>query len=128
MFRCDGVDLANVQRRKRALVGPCHDGIQQALQFDAHGIKQANIAAGDFAWMAEVAALLKAHLGEGAASGGAPRRAPAVLAVPVFGYGFAWVGHFFFEKNRPATFTYPLYSLIGDFAMFRDILLGKISL
>ncbi|ATP46234.1 DUF962 domain-containing protein [Pseudomonas kermanshahensis] len=51
-----------------------------------------------------------------------------LLAVPLFGYGFAWVGHFFFEKNRPATFTYPLYSLIGDFAMFRDILLGKISL
>ncbi|MND84217.1 hypothetical protein D3C80_761040 [compost metagenome] len=51
-----------------------------------------------------------------------------LLAVPLFGYGFAWVGHFFFEKNRPATFTHPLYSLIGDFVMFRDILLGKISL
>ena len=51
-----------------------------------------------------------------------------LLALPVFGYGFAWVGHFFFEKNRPATFTHPLYSLIGDFVMFRDILLGKISL
>ncbi|MCI0912682.1 MULTISPECIES: DUF962 domain-containing protein [Pseudomonas] len=51
-----------------------------------------------------------------------------LLAVPVFGYGFAWVGHFFFEKNRPATFKHPLYSLIGDFAMFRDILLGRISL
>lgn len=51
-----------------------------------------------------------------------------LLAVPVFGYGFAWVGHFFFEKNRPATFTYPLYSLAGDFVMFRDILLGKVRL
>ncbi|MNW18180.1 hypothetical protein D3C71_2176350 [compost metagenome] len=51
-----------------------------------------------------------------------------LLALPVCGYGFAWVGHFFFEKNRPATFTHPLYSLIGDFVMFRDILLGKISL
>lgn len=51
-----------------------------------------------------------------------------LLALPVFGYGFAWVGHFFFEKNRPATFTHPLYSLIGDFVMFRDILVGKISL
>ncbi|MFJ4454531.1 Mpo1-like protein [Pseudomonas sp. NPDC089392] len=51
-----------------------------------------------------------------------------LLAVPLFGYGFAWVGHFFFEKNRPATFTYPLYSLIGDFVMFRDILLGKVRL
>jgi len=51
-----------------------------------------------------------------------------LLAVPVFGYGFAWVGHFFFEKNRPATFTYPLYSLAGDFVIFRDILLGKLRL
>ena len=42
------------------------------------------------------------------------------------GYSFAWVGHFFFEKNRPATFTHPLYSLIGDFAMARDILAGRI--
>ncbi|MGN8258337.1 Mpo1-like protein [Pseudomonas sp. SMSB3] len=50
-----------------------------------------------------------------------------LLAVPLCGYGFAWVGHFFFEKNRPATFSHPWYSLIGDFAMFRDILLGRIS-
>ena len=52
----------------------------------------------------------------------------ALLALPVVGYGFAWIGHFFFEKNRPATFTYPLYSFMGDWAMFRDILLGKVSL
>ncbi|MFJ4346656.1 Mpo1-like protein [Pseudomonas sp. NPDC089401] len=51
-----------------------------------------------------------------------------LLAVPLCGYGFAWVGHFFFEKNRPATFSHPWYSLVGDFAMFRDILLGRISL
>lgn len=50
-----------------------------------------------------------------------------LLAVPVAGYGFAWVGHFFFERNRPATFSHPFYSLIGDFVMFRDILLGRIS-
>jgi hypothetical protein len=50
-----------------------------------------------------------------------------LLAVPFAGYGFAWVGHFFFEKNRPATFSYPLYSLLGDFAMYRDMLLGKVS-
>lgn len=42
------------------------------------------------------------------------------------GYGFAWVGHFFFEKNRPATFKRPLYSLIGDWAMYRDIWRGRI--
>ncbi|MEM0912541.1 MAG: DUF962 domain-containing protein [Pseudomonadota bacterium] len=51
-----------------------------------------------------------------------------LLLLPVIGYGFAWVGHFFFEKNKPATFTYPLYSLIGDWVMFKDILLGKISI
>ena len=44
----------------------------------------------------------------------------------VTGYAFAWVGHFFFEKNRPATFKYPLYSLRGDFAMARDVLTGRI--
>ena len=51
-----------------------------------------------------------------------------LLAVPLCGYGFAWVGHFFYERNRPATFKHPWYSLVGDFAMFRDILLGRISL
>jgi len=47
---------------------------------------------------------------------------------PVAGYGFAWAGHFFFEKNRPATFKHPLYSLLGDWAMFRDILNGRVRL
>jgi hypothetical protein len=47
-------------------------------------------------------------------------------ALPVCGYGFAWVGHFFFEKNRPATFKHPLYSFIGDWVMYKDILIGKI--
>lgn len=50
-----------------------------------------------------------------------------LLTLPVAGYGFAWVGHFFFEKNRPATFSHPFYSLIGDFAMYRDMLRGKIT-
>lgn len=50
-----------------------------------------------------------------------------LLWLPVFGYGFAWIGHYFFEKNRPATFRHPLYSLLGDFAMFRDMLLGRVS-
>lgn len=49
-----------------------------------------------------------------------------LLALPVIGYGFAWVGHFKFEKNRPATFKHPLYSLLGDWVMFRDMLTGRI--
>ncbi|XOV80450.1 MAG: Mpo1-like protein [Aestuariibacter sp.] len=48
-------------------------------------------------------------------------------SLPFIGYGFAWVGHFFFEKNRPATFTYPFYSFIGDWVMFKDMLTGKIK-
>ena len=48
--------------------------------------------------------------------------------LPVVGYGFAWIGHFFFEKNRPATFTYPLYSFIGDWIMLKDIFSGKVKL
>lgn len=45
--------------------------------------------------------------------------------LPVIGYSFAWVGHFFFEKNKPATFQYPMYSLASDFMMFWDLLIGK---
>ncbi|KAI9135122.1 DUF962 domain-containing protein [Acaryochloris sp. CCMEE 5410] len=46
----------------------------------------------------------------------------------VLGYGCAWIGHFFFEKNKPATFNYPLWSLRGDFAMVKDMLTGQIEL
>lgn len=47
--------------------------------------------------------------------------------LPVLGYGFAWIGHFFYEKNRPATFKYPAYSLRGDFLMFWHILTGRLA-
>ena len=50
-----------------------------------------------------------------------------LLLMPIAGYGFAWVGHFFFEKNKPATFTYPLYSLIGDWVMYKDVWVGNIK-
>ena len=51
-----------------------------------------------------------------------------LFALPLAGYGFAWVGHFIFERNKPATFTYPLYSLMGDWKMTWDILTGKVSI
>jgi len=49
------------------------------------------------------------------------------VLVPVMGYGFAWVGHYFFEKNQPATFKYPLWSLASDFKMFFQLLSGRIG-
>ena len=52
----------------------------------------------------------------------------ALCFLPVIGYGFAWLGHFLFEKNKPATFTYPLYSLMGDWVMFKDMLTGRIKI
>ncbi|MDO1530316.1 DUF962 domain-containing protein [Fulvimonas sp. R45] len=47
---------------------------------------------------------------------------------PVAGYGFAWVGHFAYEKNRPATFRHPLWSLMGDWVMYWQVLRGKVKL
>jgi hypothetical protein len=54
----------------------------------------------------------------------APRWA---LLAPVVGYGSAWIGHFFFEKNKPATFTHPLWSLRGDFRMYWLMLIGRMG-
>lgn len=47
--------------------------------------------------------------------------------IPISGYAFAWIGHYFFEKNKPATFKYPLWSLASDFKMYFHLLTGKIS-
>ena len=49
-----------------------------------------------------------------------------ILVALIQGYAFAWVGHFFFERNRPATFTYPFFSFMGDWRMWWEILSGKI--
>jgi hypothetical protein len=43
------------------------------------------------------------------------------------GYAFAWLGHFFFENNRPATFTYPLWSFMGDWKMLALMLSGRLK-
>ena len=48
-----------------------------------------------------------------------------LLGMPLIGDGFAWVGHFFFEKNRPATFKYPLWSLMGDWRRFFETVSGR---
>jgi hypothetical protein len=51
-----------------------------------------------------------------------------LLGVPVVGYGFAWVGHFVFEKNTPATFSHPVYSFMGDWVMLWQVLTRQIRL
>lgn len=45
----------------------------------------------------------------------------------VEGYAFAWVGHFFFEHNKPATFKYPRFSFMGDWRLWWEIVTGKIA-
>ena len=58
----------------------------------------------------------------------ASTRTPGLALLALLqGYAFAWVGHFFFEHNRPATFKYPLFSLMGDWRMWWDILRGRIA-
>ncbi len=60
----------------------------------------------------------------------APLWPPALLAAPVAGYGLAWIGHFAFEKNRPATWASPqfaLWSLRGDFRMWRRMVTGAMA-
>lgn len=55
------------------------------------------------------------------------RKGKFLAMAPVFGYGFAWASHFFIEKNRPATFTYPRWSLLGDFVMLKKIFEGTMD-
>ncbi len=50
-----------------------------------------------------------------------------LVLAPLVGYGFAWTGHFFVERNKPATFTYPVWSLRGDFRMHARMLTGRLN-
>ncbi len=55
------------------------------------------------------------------------RKGRYLALAPLAGYGFAWASHFFIEKNRPATFTYPRWSLLGDFVMLKKIFEGTMD-
>lgn len=50
-----------------------------------------------------------------------------LILFPIIGYGFAWVGHFGFEKNRPATFDYTFWSFLGDYKMYSLWITGRIA-
>lgn len=56
------------------------------------------------------------------------RKAKYLVYALTSGYACAWIGHFFFEKNQPASFQQPLYSFISDWRMLSDILRGRLSL
>jgi hypothetical protein len=69
-------------------------------------------------------AALPRHLGFGAV----PHHEPLWLLGVVFcGYTFAWIGHFRFERNKPATFRHPFYSLVSDFRMWWELNLGRLK-
>lgn len=70
----------------------------------------------------EMALMIGTYIACGVAS---TRSWKKTLLPLVLGYGFAWAGHFFFEGNRPATFVYPIFSLMGDFNMLADAIRGK---
>ena len=55
------------------------------------------------------------------------KRRSLLVAAPLVGYGFAWAGHFFVEKNRPASFKHPLFSFAADWKMWSKTLVGAMD-
>tara|TARA_B100001094_G_C17856211_1_gene635129 strand:- start:155 stop:349 length:195 start_codon:yes stop_codon:yes gene_type:complete len=51
-----------------------------------------------------------------------------LILIPFIICSFAWSGHYFFEKNKPAAFTNPLYAKVSDWIMFKDVLLSRIKI
>jgi hypothetical protein len=51
-----------------------------------------------------------------------------ILVAIIAGYLFAWIGHFFFEKNKPATFQYPFYSLLADWVMLWQAICNRLRI
>ena len=49
------------------------------------------------------------------------------IMMPVFAFGLAWIGHQFFEKNKPSTFKYPFFNIACDFLLFGDVIMGRKS-
>jgi hypothetical protein len=73
------------------------------------------------------AGLLMAAVGLRGCASGATAGAWLILAAPVVGYGCAWLGHFVIEKNRPATFQHPVWSLLGDLKMLALTAAGRME-
>lgn len=85
------------------------------VRFHSHPLNRAVHLAGTTAAMASLGAFLLTG------------KKRFLAMAPVLGYGPAWIGHFFIEGNRPATFEYPLWSLRGDFEMVFRMLTGTMA-
>jgi hypothetical protein len=104
--------------------------LKSLLPAGAIGMACMNIFAGLEHGLFEMAAMVVTFLGYMYAKRGTSGLYKALSAL-VIAYGFAWVGHFYYELNKPATFIYPIYSLLGDFRMHyemtKDFVMGLLQ-